>query len=158
MISVVQRPQRPPTALVTRALALVTLAWFLVGVPAGAVSADACAYASTGPGGTEAVAVAGGDLWPTPPCSAPRPPPPPRPHPPAPRPVPVPVHIPSPAPTPPPTPPPRPSPHPAPTPVRYPAHHPVSHPRPPHDGPTPLTFTLLIVAPAVFAIAAMRPR
>jgi hypothetical protein len=42
--------------------------------------------------------------------------------------------------------------------VRYPAYHPVSHPRPPHDGPSPLTFTLLIVAPAVFAIAALRPR
>ncbi|MDT0469557.1 hypothetical protein RM764_42570, partial [Streptomyces sp. DSM 41699] len=57
-----------------------------------------------------------------------------------------------------PTPPPRPSPRPSAPPVHYPAYHAVSHPRPPHDGPSPLVFTLLIAAPAVFAIAALRPR
>ncbi|MYV47918.1 hypothetical protein GT031_20610 [Streptomyces sp. SID2888] len=62
-----------------------------------------------------------------------------------------------PAPTP--TPSPRPSPHPTPArPVHYPAYHPASRPRPPRDSPSPLTFTLLIAAPAVFAVAALRPR
>ncbi|MEV5986564.1 hypothetical protein AB0L85_16340 [Streptomyces sp. NPDC052051] len=42
--------------------------------------------------------------------------------------------------------------------MRYPRYHPVSHAPPRHDSPSPLTFTLLIVVPAVFAIAVLRPR
>ncbi|MGW2936298.1 hypothetical protein ACWDA7_31615 [Streptomyces sp. NPDC001156] len=42
--------------------------------------------------------------------------------------------------------------------MHYPAYHAVTRPRPPRDGPSPLVFTLLIVAPAVFAVAALRPR
>ncbi|MDT0401219.1 hypothetical protein RM528_05055, partial [Streptomyces sp. DSM 41635] len=38
-----------------RALAVTALIWALVGAP-GTAAADACAYASTGPDGTEAVA------------------------------------------------------------------------------------------------------
>ncbi|MBD9734775.1 hypothetical protein IGX29_23800, partial [Streptomyces sp. H28] len=50
------------SALVGRALAAAALAWALVGAP-GTATADACAYASTGPNGTEAVAVAGSMTW-----------------------------------------------------------------------------------------------
>ncbi|MDX3574841.1 hypothetical protein PV648_37250, partial [Streptomyces sp. ID05-47C] len=72
----------------TRALALVTVAWILMAVPTGTAGADACAYASTGPDGTDAVAVAGNRGWPAPPgCPPPTPPkpepsPPPKPTPP----------------------------------------------------------------------------
>ncbi|MBQ0947440.1 hypothetical protein KBZ75_04205, partial [Streptomyces sp. RK76] len=69
-----------------------TLTFTLVGIPVGAARADACAYASTGPDGTDAVAVAGSASWPTfPPCPKPTP-----------------------TPTPPPTPPPDPEPTPPP--------------------------------------------
>ncbi|MCQ9178900.1 hypothetical protein KMT30_07600, partial [Streptomyces sp. IBSBF 2953] len=47
-------PEPIRSALLTRALALVTVAWILAAAPAGVATADACAYASTGPGGTEA--------------------------------------------------------------------------------------------------------
>ncbi|MFC5660078.1 hypothetical protein ACFP3J_31995, partial [Streptomyces nogalater] len=88
--------RRAPTA---RLLALLTLAWALVGWPAGTASADACAYASTGPDGTVAVAHAGGHHrphppghhhWPHPPGHHhwPRPPGPHWPHPPWPKPPP----------------------------------------------------------------------
>ncbi|MCN9244908.1 hypothetical protein NGF19_29700 [Streptomyces sp. RY43-2] len=63
-----------------------------------------------------------------------------------------------PTPAPPPSPAHRPSPRPSPPRVRYPRYHPVSHAPPRHDSPSPLTFTLLIVVPAVFAIAVLRPR
>ena len=77
MIFVVQGPEATRCAPVTRVLALVALTWTLVGCPAGTASADACAYASTGPDGTVAVAVAGGGgHWPAvPPCPEPTPPP-----------------------------------------------------------------------------------
>ncbi|MGW4786944.1 hypothetical protein [Streptomyces sp. NPDC004230] len=42
--------------------------------------------------------------------------------------------------------------------MHYPRYHSVSRPHPPHDAPSPLMFTLLIAAPAVFAVAALRPR
>ncbi|MDX5568385.1 hypothetical protein PYK79_40785, partial [Streptomyces sp. ID05-04B] len=63
MISVVHGPEPTRSALVTRGLALVTAVWILAAVPAGVATADACAYASTGPDGTEAVAVAGSHGW-----------------------------------------------------------------------------------------------
>ncbi len=66
MISVVHGPEPTRTVLAARVLTLVTLTWLLTGAPAGLAAADACAYASTGPDGTEAVAVAGGDSWPIP--------------------------------------------------------------------------------------------
>ncbi|ELS58337.1 hypothetical protein STVIR_0695 [Streptomyces viridochromogenes Tue57] len=44
------------------------------------------------------------------------------------------------------------------TPVRYPPHRATSHKRPAHDAPSPLTFVLLIAAPAIVAVAALRPR
>ncbi|MDT0399223.1 hypothetical protein RM705_31650, partial [Streptomyces sp. DSM 41636] len=54
-----------------RALAVTALIWALVGAP-GTAAADACAYASTGPDGTEAVAIAGHVTWTDPPfCSPP---------------------------------------------------------------------------------------
>ncbi|KOG34210.1 proline-rich protein, partial [Streptomyces resistomycificus] len=72
MISVVHRPEPTQSAPAIRVFALVTLTWMLVGAPAGVAEADACAYASTGPDGTQAVAVAGSLTWPTPPpCSPP---------------------------------------------------------------------------------------
>jgi len=52
----------------------------------------------------------------------------------------------------------QPRPRPSATPVHYPRYHSVSRPRPPRDAPSPLMFTLLIAAPAVFAVAALRPR
>ncbi|MCQ9135447.1 hypothetical protein KMS84_32380, partial [Streptomyces sp. IBSBF 2807] len=80
-------PEPIRSALVGRALALVTVAWILAAAPAGVATADACAYASTGPDGTEAVAVAGGHGWPTPPvCQKPTPTPPPEPPKPPPKP------------------------------------------------------------------------
>ncbi|MDX3243417.1 hypothetical protein PV408_16725, partial [Streptomyces sp. ME18-1-4] len=85
MISVVHGPQQTRSTLATRALALVTVAWILAAAPAGVAAADACAYASTGPDGIEAVAVAGSDSWPTPPvCPKPTPTPTPSPTPPKP--------------------------------------------------------------------------
>ncbi|MBK3635655.1 hypothetical protein JHN52_22545, partial [Streptomyces sp. MBT97] len=67
-------PQPTRSTRVTRALALVTVAWLLAAAPAGTATADACAYASTGPDGIEAVAVAGSHPWPTPPvCGEPPP-------------------------------------------------------------------------------------
>ncbi|MGW1274971.1 hypothetical protein ACWD5A_41060, partial [Streptomyces sp. NPDC002491] len=77
-------PEPTRTALVTRGLALVTAVWILAAVPAGVATADACAYASTGPDGAEAVAVAGSYGWQdSPVCPQPTPPPePPKPQPP----------------------------------------------------------------------------
>lgn len=137
MISVVHGPQRTRSALVIRVLALLTLTWIIGGAPVSAAVADSCAYASIGPDGTDAVAVAGGDLCtisppppspPPPPIPKPPPPPPPAP-PPKPRPKPPP---PAPPPPPPPAsptprppavaPPPRPAPKPTPTPTPSPTH------------------------------------
>ncbi|MER6045178.1 hypothetical protein ABT136_31270, partial [Streptomyces sp. NPDC001856] len=59
-------PRTPRSALAARILSLVTTVWLLVGVPAGVAAADACAYASTGPDGTVALAVAGSRAWPAP--------------------------------------------------------------------------------------------
>ncbi|MCC9689675.1 hypothetical protein [Streptomyces sp. MNU103] len=50
------------TRTAARALAVVTLLWAFAGAP-GQAAADACAYASTGPNGTEAVAIAGHIDW-----------------------------------------------------------------------------------------------
>ncbi|MBV1946743.1 hypothetical protein KUF69_10080, partial [Streptomyces sp. BV129] len=55
-----QGPQATRCAVAGRALALLVVVWSVVGCPVGSASADACAYASTGPDGTVAVAVAGG--------------------------------------------------------------------------------------------------
>lgn len=66
MISVVYGPEPTQSALAAKVLVLVALTWLLVGAPAGMAAADACAYASTGPDGTEAVAVAGNLSWPAP--------------------------------------------------------------------------------------------
>ncbi|MDT0614702.1 hypothetical protein RM812_31510, partial [Streptomyces sp. DSM 40712] len=75
-------PEPTRSALAGRALALVTLAFTLVGVPLGPARADACAYVSNGPGGTDAVSVAGKASWPTfPPCPEPSPTPTPTPTP-----------------------------------------------------------------------------
>lgn len=112
MISVVHGPQRTRSALVIRVLALLTLTWIIGGAPASAAVADSCAYASIGPDGTDAVAVAGGDL-----CTISPPPPSPTPPP-----------VPKPPPPPPPAPPPRPRPKPPP---------PVPPPPPPPASPTP---------------------
>lgn len=82
MISVVHGPQRTRSALVIRVLALLTLTWIIGGAPASAAVADSCAYASIGPDGTDAVAVAGGGLCTiSPPPPRPRPPRNRRPHP-----------------------------------------------------------------------------
>lgn len=205
MISVVHRPESPQSATAIRALALLTLAWALIGPTAGVAEADACAYASAGPGGAEVVAVAGSLTWPTlPPCPKPTPtptpteppctptpspdpppkPPPthrppkprptPTPEPPAPPPAPVPEPAPprarpapppAPAPPPPPTPTPTrtPPPEPAPGPsaplVSYPAYRHAKAPdRPTHSTTSPVIYVLLITAPAVVAVAALRPR
>ncbi|MDT0469392.1 hypothetical protein RM764_41650, partial [Streptomyces sp. DSM 41699] len=94
---------------------MVTVAWTLVGAAAHTASADACAYASTGPDGTAAVAVAGGghrtfprlfepEALPPLPCQPPSP-------------TPTPTPTPTPEPTPPPPPPPKPDPPPPPRPV-----------------------------------------
>ncbi|KOV64659.1 hypothetical protein ADK64_16675 [Streptomyces sp. MMG1121] len=137
MISVVHGPEVTRCAPAVRVLALLTLSWTLVGCPAGSASADACAYASTGPDGTVAVAWAGGDHWPTPP-PCPKPTPPPCPPTPAPR--------------------PKPAPRLSSAPVSYPAYHPhpVAHTAPDHT--TPVTYVLLITVPAIVAVAALRPR
>lgn len=216
MISVVQRPESPQSATAIRALALLTLAWALIGPTAGVAEADACAYASVGPGGAEVVAVAGSLTWPTlppcpkpeptptptptptppePPCTptpspdptpkppptrkppkprptpTPKPPPPPPPPPepapqpapprarPAPPPAPTPPPAPAPAPTPTRTPPPKPAPGPSAPPVSYPVYHHAKAPdRPTHSTTSPVIYVLLITAPAVVAVAALRPR
>lgn len=141
MISVVHGPQRTRSALVIRVLALLTLTWIIGGAPASAAVADSCAYASIGPDGTDAVAVAGDGLCtisppPPSPPPAPKPPPPPppapapkpRPKPPPPAPPPPPPPV-SPTPRPPavappprPAPPPAPKPKPTPTPTPSPTH------------------------------------
>ncbi|WP_177244309.1 hypothetical protein [Streptomyces sp. yr375] len=123
-------PELTRSALVTRALALVTVAWILAAAPAGVAAADACAYASTGPDGIEVVAVAGSHPWPpwpTPPvCHKPTPTPTPTP--------PEPPPPPEPTPTPPPKPTPEPPPAPTPTPKPPP---PQPRPKPPQPPPAP---------------------
>ncbi|WP_256861131.1 hypothetical protein [Streptomyces tsukubensis] len=42
--------------------------------------------------------------------------------------------------------------------MRYPAYRHAAHRRPPHHRPSIVTLTLLITAPAVLAVAALRPR
>jgi hypothetical protein len=42
--------------------------------------------------------------------------------------------------------------------VSYPVYRAPAPHRPAHDGPSPLTFVLLITAPAAIAVAALRPR
>lgn len=140
-----------------------------------------------GPGG-DAVAVAGDGVVcragptrrpkPPPPPPPPQPPPPapappPRPEPPAPEPPPPPPPTPPPParPTPPeptPTPPAQPSPKPKPTPsapakvtpkpVSYPSYRVTTRKAPPRSGPSLVSLTLLVTAPAVLAVAALRPR
>lgn len=135
MIFVVQAlvPTRTRTAV--RALAVVTLLWALTGAP-GRAAADACAYASTGPDGTQAVAIAGHIDPALPPCSPPPPPPPPTP-------TPIPTPTPTPTPTPPPPPPPPPPsptptpPPPKPTPTVRPVPPPAARPAPPSPRPAP---------------------
>ncbi|MGW4107455.1 hypothetical protein ACWEGV_31295, partial [Streptomyces sp. NPDC004976] len=94
------------SGVVARALAATTLLWALAGAP-GAAVADACAYASAGPDGTEAVAVAGHVTWTDPPTCLPPPP----------SPTPTPTPTPTPPAEPTPAPPPPPSPSPTPTPA-----------------------------------------
>ncbi|MER5467677.1 hypothetical protein [Streptomyces sp. NPDC002685] len=43
-------------------------------------------------------------------------------------------------------------------PVSYPAYRTPPHKHPPRGGPSLVSFTLLITAPAVLAVAALRPR
>lgn len=90
------------------------------------------------------------------------PPPPPAPRPAAPRPRFTPPPAPPPAPAPKPTPtrtPPAPAPGPSATPVTYPAYHHAKAPdRPSHSTTSPVIYVLLITAPAVVAVAALRPR
>jgi hypothetical protein len=42
--------------------------------------------------------------------------------------------------------------------VHYPAYRPAAHRAAPHHGPSLVTLMLLITAPAVLAVAALRPR
>ncbi|MFI6007595.1 hypothetical protein ACIBAG_02005 [Streptomyces sp. NPDC051243] len=42
--------------------------------------------------------------------------------------------------------------------MRYPPYRATAHRRAAHDAPSPLTFVLLIAAPAIAAVAALRPR
>ncbi|WP_258022213.1 hypothetical protein [Streptomyces anatolicus] len=42
--------------------------------------------------------------------------------------------------------------------MTYPAYHAPSRNRPPRGGPSLVSLTLLITAPAVLAVAALRPR
>jgi hypothetical protein len=42
--------------------------------------------------------------------------------------------------------------------VSYPPYRPAVHQRQLHTGPSLVTLTLLITAPAVFAVAVLRPR
>ncbi|MFE1263194.1 hypothetical protein ACFW5X_22010 [Streptomyces albogriseolus] len=117
------------TRTAVRALAVVTLLWALAGAP-GQAAADACAYASTGPDGTQAVAIAGHIDPALPPCSPPPPPPP----------TPTPTPTPTPPPPPPPPPPPSPAPTPPPpkpTPTVRPVPPPAARPAPPPPRPVP---------------------
>lgn len=167
-------------SLFWRLTAAVALIWQLT-APAPAI-ADSCAYASIGDdGGGSAVAVSGdGSCFagpepeptptPTPKPTPPPPPPPPAPSPPPPPPPPPPPEPePEPAPPPPPPPPaPRPSPSHSPSPspsARPPSPAPVALPsyrRPVRKAPerhtSLVTLTLMITAPAVFAVAVLRPR
>ncbi|GGQ92309.1 hypothetical protein GCM10010216_63540 [Streptomyces flaveolus] len=162
---VVHGPEPTRSAVAGRVLALVTLTFTLVGTPVGTAQADACAYASTGPGGTEAVVVAGSVSWPDfPPCPEPTPPPPP---PPTPTPTPPPTPTPTPPPPPPPPPKPTPPPPPAPKPPPPPAPKPEPPPRPaparptpaptPTPSPTPPPVRPAAPAPAPSATPAPRP-
>ncbi|MEU6121602.1 hypothetical protein [Streptomyces sp. NPDC047123] len=45
-----------------------------------------------------------------------------------------------------------------PTPVSYPEYETPTRKRPPRSGPSLVSLTLLITAPAVLAVAALRPR
>ncbi|GAA2489284.1 hypothetical protein GCM10010276_30190 [Streptomyces longisporus] len=133
-----------PRPFGARLACLVSLTWTLVGAPAGVAAADACAYASVGPDGTQAVAVAGDLAWPTPPvCPVPTPTPPPPPPPPPPRPAPPEPKPPPPAPAPPPKPTPKPTPKPPlpspPAPKPAAPRPPVTPPAapPPAPGPKP---------------------
>jgi hypothetical protein len=49
-------------------------------------------------------------------------------------------------------------PKPSPTPVSYPEYRPAPRKAPPSGGPSLVSLTLLITAPAVLAVAALRPR
>ena len=177
------RTKRSTSALVTRVVAVLATAW-LCGAPSAAAMpatapADNCAYASVDGGSSgDAVAVSGSGVVcragpttpppkkpaPKPPPPKPAPPPPPPPPPPTPTPTPTPPPPPPPAPAPPPEPKPKPTPthtkrpHPSPKPVDYPAYRPTVHRAPPRSGPSLVTLTLLITAPAVLAVAALRPR
>ncbi|MFH8798610.1 hypothetical protein ACH4F6_03255 [Streptomyces sp. NPDC017936] len=42
--------------------------------------------------------------------------------------------------------------------MHYPAYHASPRRRPARGGPSPVTYVLLITAPAVIAVAALRPR
>ncbi|KMS76360.1 hypothetical protein ACM01_06615, partial [Streptomyces viridochromogenes] len=66
--------------------------------------------------------------------------------------------VPAPTPAPAPKPSVKPTPSPSATPVHYPPYRATRHRRPAHDAPSPLTFVLLIAAPAIAAVAALRPR
>lgn len=173
------RPLLRPACL----LAVACLAWLLT-TPLPALASD-CGYASIGDGEDSDVSVStdgdcsAGPLPPTPAPTPPKPPPaPPRPSPtPEPTPpkaVPPPVRpappapppaAPAPTPAPPaPSPAPRPSPTPSATPepsvkpVVYPAYRPPARRTQPRHGPSLVSLTLLITAPAVLAVAALRPR
>ncbi|MFI0542627.1 hypothetical protein ACH3VS_27510, partial [Streptomyces sp. WSLK1-3] len=70
---------------------------------------------------------------------------------------PPPAPTPTPAPTP--SPPAEPAPGPTASPVSYPAYHHAKAPdRPTHSTTSPVIYVLLITAPAVVAVAALRPR
>lgn len=178
MIFVVHGPEPTRSALVTRGLALVTAVWILAAVPAGLATADACAYASTGPDGTDAVAVAGSYGWEgSPVCPQPTPPPeppkPPKPQPPEPTPTPTPAPTPPPKPTPKPPPPaprppaPKPRPKPAaPAPPRRAAPLPRPAPTPPpapapartpEPAPAPRPSAAPVTYPAYHATVRQRP-
>lgn len=100
---------------------------------------------------------------PTPKPKPPPPPPPaptPRPATTAPRPAPAVVPAPTPPPRPTPTPkaPPRAGPEPSSPSVSYPPYRPSAHRHTPPSGPSMVSLTLLLTVPAVFAVAALRPR
>jgi periplasmic protein TonB len=184
MIFVVHAPEATRCAPAARVLALVALTWTLVGCPAGSASADACAYASTGPDGTVASAYAGGHDWPAPPpcpeptptpTPTPTPPPPPKPSPPKPTPRPAPRPTPKPSPkpqpkpparaapappaprpTPVPTPTPKPKPTPTPRPLVTPVSYPAYHPRPTaHTAPDHSSPVTYVLLITVPAIVAV---
>ncbi|MFF2009386.1 hypothetical protein ACFVWY_09970 [Streptomyces sp. NPDC058195] len=159
--------------------AALALLW-LLGTPAPAL-ADSCAYASVGENGDGSSWIATAGVGPC--LSSPAPEPPPAPRPSAPRPSPPPPAAPPPRPAPPRPaakpavpPPPAPEPEPAPAPSPAPKPSPSARPAPPSPRPVALphyrrperravrrsssvmTTTLLITAPAVFAVAVLRPR